>query len=320
MLRIIAVIALFTLFLACKSKSPTADAYGNFEADDLIVSAEANGLLLDFSVEEGQTLSAGTQVGRVDSTQLVLKKEQLQAAIRAVSAKSPAIRAQLAVFEKQLDAQRQQLATLQREKERVQNLLKADAATAKQLDDLDAQIAQAQRQTAVVLEQQSASEAALSVQKTGLLAEILPLQKQIEQVEDQIRRCRIVNPIDGVVLNTYAEAGELAAYGKPLYKIAKLNPIILRAYIGGDQLATLALGQKVQVGIDAPEGSLRYLSGQVAWIADKAEFTPKIIQTKDERVQLVYAVKIRVPNDGSLKIGMPAEVKFMPGLPQNSRN
>ncbi len=312
MLRIIAVIALVTLFLACKSKSPTADAYGNFEADDLIVSAEANGMLLDFSVEEGQTLSAGTQVGRVDSTQLVLKKEQLQAAIRAISAKSPAIRAQLAVFEKQLDAQRQQLATLQREKERVQNLLKADAATAKQLDDLDAQIAQAQRQTAVVLEQQSASEAALSVQKTGLLAEILPLQKQIEQVEDQIRKCRIVNPIDGVVLNTYAEAGELAVYGKPLYKIAKLNPIILRAYIGGNQLATLALGQKVAVGIDAPDGQMRYLQGQVAWISDKAEFTPKIIQTKDERVQLVYAVKIRVPNDGSLKIGMPAEVKFEP--------
>ncbi len=312
MQRLLAVIALISFLLACKSNGPTADAYGNFEADDLIVSAEANGLLLDFSVEEGQALSAGTQVGRVDSIQLVLKKEQLQAAVKAISAKSPAISAQLAVFEKQLDAQRQQLATLQREKDRVQNLLKADAATAKQLDDLDAQIAQVQRQTAVVLEQQSASDAALSVQKTGLLAEILPLQKQIEQVEDQIRKCRIVNPIDGVVLNTYAEAGELAAYGKPLYKIAKLNPIILRAYIGGNQLSALTLGQTVQVGTDAPDGSLRYRPGQVAWISDKAEFTPKIIQTKDERVQLVYAVKIRVPNDGSLKIGMPAEVKFTP--------
>jgi HlyD family secretion protein len=249
-------------------------------------------------------------VGRIDSTQLVLKVAQLKANIRAVAAKSPAIAAQLAVFEKQLNANKQQLATLQREKQRIENLLKKDAAVPKQLDDLNAQIEQVQRQMDVVLEQRSASDANLNTQKNGLLAEISPLQDQIAQIEDQIAKCKIVNPIDGTVLTKLAEAGEVTSFGKPLYKIANLQQIILRAYVAGDQLGSIKVGQEVKVSIDGPDKTMRDFTGKISWVSSKAEFTPKIIQTKDERVNLVYAIRILVPNDGTLKIGMPAEVHW----------
>lgn len=303
-------LSLSILIYSCQENGPKADAYGNFEADEMIVSAEANGQILELRLEEGQTLEAGAVVGRVDSTQLTLKKEQLQAAIRAVAAKSPAIAAQLAVYEKQLDANRQQLANLQREKQRVEKLLASDAATPKQLDDLNDQIVLVQRQMDVVLQQRSATDASLSTQKGGLLAEVLPLQKQIAQLDDQIAKCRIVNPAAGTVLTRYAETGELATFGKPLYKIADLRRIILRAYVAGDQLGNIRLGQELKVAIDSPGGGMREFPGKVLWISPKAEFTPKIIQTKDERVNLVYAVKIEVENDGSLKIGMPGELRF----------
>jgi HlyD family secretion protein len=303
-------VALALLALSCQRSAPKADAYGNFEADELIVGAEASGKIIQFSVEEAQTLNAGTVVGRIDSTQLVLKIAQLKANIRAVAAKSPAISAQLAVFEKQLNANKQQLATLQREKQRIENLLKKDAAVPKQLDDLNAQIEQVQRQMDVVTEQRSASDANLNTQKNGLLAEILPLQDQIAQIEDQIAKCKIVNPIDGTVLTKLVEAGEVTSFGKPLYKIANLQQIILRAYVAGDQLGSIKVGQEVKVSIDGPDNSLRDFTGKISWVSSKAEFTPKIIQTKDERVNLVYAIKILVPNDGTLKIGMPAEVHW----------
>ena len=301
---------LLLLAAACQKNGPKADAYGNFEADEMIVSAEANGQILELRLEEGQTLQTGQLVGRIDSTQLVLRKEQLQAAIRAVAAKSPAIGAQLAVYEKQLDANRQQLATLEREKQRVEKLLKSDAATPKQLDELNDQITLVQRQMDVVLQQRSATDASLSTQKGGLLAEILPLQKQIAQLDDQIAKCRVVNPVDGTVLTRYAETGELATFGKPLYKIADLRTLVLRAYVAGDQLGNIRLGQELKVAIDAPDGGMREFPGKITWISSRAEFTPKIIQTKDERVNLVYAVKIAVENDGSLKIGMPGELRF----------
>jgi HlyD family secretion protein len=307
---------IFPIFLAglllagCGNNEPEADAYGNFEADELIVGAEAGGRILALALEEGQTLEAGAIVGSIDSTQLTLRREQLQASIRALSAKSPAIGAQLAVFERQMNAARQQLSTLEREKKRVENLLKNDAATPKQLDDLDAQYEQAQRQMDVILEQRSATGATLSVQKSGLLAEALPLQKQIAQLDDQIARCRIVNPAAGTVLVRYAEAGEMTAPGKPLYKLADLGRMELRAYVAGDQLGRLRIGQTLQVRTDAGDGAMRTYEGKLTWISGKAEFTPKVIQTKNERVNLVYAVKILVPNDGSLKIGMPGEVFF----------
>jgi HlyD family secretion protein len=294
----------------CRENTEKADAYGNFEANELIVGAEASGRLLAFSVEEGQTLAAGAVVGAIDSTQLVLRREQLRAGIRALAAKSPAIGAQLAVYERHLASSRQQLATLERERRRVENLLKSDAATPKQLDDLNAQIEAVQRQMDVIGEQRSATGATLSTQRGGLLAEGLPLQKQIAQLDDQIARCRLVNPQPGTVLVRYAEPGEVVGYARPLYKLADLDRMTLRAYVGGDQLGQLKLGQTVEVLIDAPEGAQKGYAGTVRWISPQAEFTPKVIQTRDERVNLVYAFKVEVANDGGLKIGMPAEVRL----------
>lgn len=298
-------------FFACQKSAPRADAYGNFEADERLVSAEVAGKIVELRVEEGQDVQAGQVVGRVDSAQIVLRIEQLQASKRAVAAKSPAIGAQLAVFEKQLAATKTQLATLDREKRRVENLLKSDAATPKQLDDLNAQIEAAQRQMDVILEQKTASNASLDVQKGGLLAEILPLEKQIAQLEDQLAKCRIASPTAGTVLTKYADAGEVTAPGKAIFKVAEMGNMVLRAYVSGAQLERVKVGGDVRVSIDAPGGGMQDLTGKIAWISPKAEFTPKIIQTKDERVNLVYAVKINVPNaDRKLKIGMPGEVYF----------
>lgn len=296
---------------ACSSDGARADAYGNFEADDLIVSAEGSGRILQFVAEEGGQLKAGDTVGTIDASQLSLRREQLEASIRAVAARSPAIAEQLAVFEKQSAAVRQQMATLEREKRRVEALIRNDAATPKQLDDLNAQLEAAQRQLDVVAGQQTATNASLSVQKGGLLAEITPLQKQISQLDDQIAKCRITNPVAGTVLVTYAEAGEVTAMGKPLYKIADLSSLVLRAYVSGKQLSAVKIGQEVKVSVDAGDGSMKELTGKIIWISPKAEFTPKVVQTREERVSLVYAVKISVPNaDGMLKIGMPGEVRF----------
>lgn len=302
---------LATLLFSCQKNAPKADAYGNFEADERIVSAEASGKILTLQIEEGQSVKAGQTVGSIDSVQIALKREQLQASIRAIAAKSPAISAQLAVFEKQMASVKQQLATLDREKRRVENLLKSDAATPKQLDDLNAQIEAAQRQMEVLLEQKTASNATLSVQKSGLMAEVLPLQKQMAQLDDQLSKCHIINFLDGTVLVKYAEPGEMTGFGKPLYKVADLSTMTLRAYVAGNQLGAVKIGQEVKVLVDAEGGKQQDFTGKIRWISPKAEFTPKVIQTKEERVNLVYAVKISVANpDGVLKIGMPAEVKL----------
>lgn len=303
--------AALLLATACSNGGARADAYGNFEADDLIVSAEGSGKILQLTAEEGAILKAGDTIGTIESEQLLLRREQLEAAIRAIAAKSPAIAAQLAVFEKQSASVRQQIATLEREKRRVEALIKNDAATPKQLDDLNAQLEAAQRQLDVIAEQKTASNASLSVQKGGLLAEIAPLQKQISQLNDQIAKCRITNPAEGTVLVTYAETGEMTAVGKPLYKIADLSNLVLRAYVSGNQLSTVKIGQDVKVSVDGDNGTMKEFAGKITWISPRAEFTPKVVQTKEERVSLVYAVKISVPNsEGILKIGMPGEVRF----------
>ncbi len=310
MTRIVLFLCFFSA-ISCSKFAPKADAYGNFEAEERIVSAEANGKILALNLEEGQDLKAGEQVGAIDSLQISLKRAQLLASIRAVVAKSPAIGAQLAVFEKQTASIRQQLTTLDREKRRVENLLKSDAATPKQLDDLNAQIEAVQRQMDVLGEQKTASNASLGVQKSGLLAEVLPLQKQIAQLEDQLVKSRIVNPMAGMVLVKYVEAGEITGFGKPLYKVADLGTLTLRAYVAGDQLANIKIGQEVKVFVDIADGKQQEFGGKIRWISPTAEFTPKVIQTKEERVNLVYALKITVPNEaGQLKIGMPAEVKL----------
>lgn len=308
-MRYLTFTALLLLF-SCTSTTKKADAYGNFEADERIVSAEASGKILELNIEEGQTVQAGQVVGRIDSTQIVLKIAQLRASIKAVAAKSPAIAAQLSVYDKQKDALNTTLTNLAREKKRLENLLRSDAATPQQIDGINDQIANAQKQLDVVAQQKTAMNAGLDVQKNGLLAEIAPLQQQIAQLEDQLAKCRITTSAAGTVLTTYAEQGEVTAMGKPLFKTADLDKITLRAYVTGTQLGSIKIGQDVTVNIDGPDGQLVSKTGKITWISSKSEFTPKIIQTKDERTNLVYAFDVTVKNDGSLKIGMPAEVMF----------
>lgn len=281
---------------ACRSNTNNFDATGNFEADEVIISAEANGRILALDVDEGQDLEANAVVGLIDTTQLYLRKKQLQYSIKAVVAKSPNASVQLAAIKEQME-------TAQREKKRVENLLKADAATQKQLDDINAQLQLLQRQY-------DASQSNLSITTQSIQSETLPLKAQLDQVQDQLNKSVIKNPFKGTVLTQYALKDEMASQGKALYKIADMSSLILRAYISGSQLSQIKLGQQVQVFIDAPEGKYKGYTGEVMWVSDKAEFTPKTIQTKDERANLVYAMKIRVKNDGYLKLGMYGEVNF----------
>jgi HlyD family secretion protein len=281
---------------ACSSNNDTYDASGTFEAVETIVSAEASGTIEKLNIEEGQHLKRGATIGYIDSTQLHLKKKQLQAQIRAVLSKKPNMSAQLAALLEELQH-------AEREQRRIANLLKSDAATQKQLDDATAQVN-------IIKRRVSAQESTLGITTASLVEETLPLQVQIEQLEDQLAKCRIINAVNGTVLTKYVESYETAVNGKPLYKIADLSTVVLRAYITGDQFAKAKLNQKVTVLVDDEDGKYKEYSGTVQWISDKAEFTPKTIQTKDERANLVYAVKIGVKNDGFLKIGMYGEVKL----------
>lgn len=309
-ISLLSISSLLFLQTACQKTDETADAYGNFEAVETTVSAQATGALQQFTVEEGQSLTAGQTVGQIDTEQLQLRKAQLLASEQAVRSRTPNVTAQLSAFEQQIAVQQQQLRTLQREKERAQNLIAAGAAPTKQLDDIVAQIEVTERQIALIRQQRTAQASALGTQRSGTTAETAPLAEQVKLIDDQIRKSSVVNPIGGTVTIKYAEPGEIVSYGKPLYKIAALDNITLRAYISGDQLVTVKPGQKVKVFVDAPNGELKPYAGTITWISSKAEFTPKVIQTKDERVNLVYALKIRVKNDGGLKIGMPGEVTF----------
>lgn len=288
---------LLLIVAGCKSSSGEFDATGNFEADEVIISSEATGKILKLDVEEGKDLEANAIVGLIDTTQLYLKKKQLEYSIKAVIARSPNTSVQLAAIKEQME-------TAQREKKRVENLLKDDAATQKQLDDINAQLQLLQRQY-------DASQSNLSITTQSIQSETLPLKAQLDQVQDQLNKSVVKNPFAGTVLTRYALKDEMAAQGKALYKIADLSSLILRAYISGSQLSQVKLGQQVQVLVDAPEGEYKTYTGDIMWVSEKAEFTPKTIQTKDERANLVYAVKIRVKNDGFLKLGMYGEVKFL---------
>ncbi len=289
------VCAATALLSSCAPGDDTSDAYGNFEADDILISAEAGGELVEFSVVEGQTLQAGERVGLVDTTQLALRREQLLAQRQAVSSKAGNVLAQIAVLEEQ-----KRVAV--RERERVERLLADSAATRKQYDDIAGNIA--------VLDRQIRS---VETQNAPVVAEVRAIDAQIAQVEDQLRSSAIVNPVAGTVLTRYADAHELTTYGRPLYSIADMQMLTLRAYISGAQLPHIRLGETVKVLIDEDAEKNSELSGTVSWISSKAEFTPRVIQTKEERVNMVYAIKIRVPNDGRLKIGMPGEVRFVNG-------
>ncbi len=281
---------------SCKSDKASFDASGSFEAEEILISSEANGTIKELTIEEGQTLKAGQYIGYIDSVQLYLKKKQLEAQISAVLSKKPNVAVQLASLQEQLK-------TAEKEQKRISNLVKADAATTKQLDDINASIELIKKQT-------EAQRSSLDISSEGIGKETVPLSIQVEQVNDQLRKCRIINPVNGTVLSKYAHANEIAAQGKPLYKIADLSTIILRAYITGDQLPQLKLNQQVTVHTDDGKGGFKKAKGTVTWINDKAEFTPKTIQTKDERANMVYAVKVMVKNDGSYKIGMYGELTF----------
>ena len=298
------------LITSCRSNGNKFDASGTFEATEVIVSSELNGMILSLTLNEGDTVSANRVVGTVDAEGIALQKEQVEASISSLSDKTADVRPQVALLQNQLAVQQSQLNNLQHEKQRIENLLKQDAATGKQLDDINAQIDVVRKQMTVTQQQINVQRSNTSTQNRSILSESKPLQKRVEQLNDQLKRADIINPINGTILTKYAEAGELTSTGKALYKIADLSEMKLRAYVTGDQLSQIKLGQQVKVLVDDGKDKYKELKGTISWISDKAEFTPKTIQTKEERANLVYAVKINVKNDGYLKIGMYGEVLF----------
>jgi HlyD family secretion protein len=283
-------------FSSCGNSNNKSDASGTFEATEVIVSSEATGRILSLQVEEGDLFAAGQNVGYIDSVQLYLHKKQLLANIKAIESRRPEISKQIAAIE-------QQIATQKTERQRFERLVTANAANQKQVDDINAQIA-------VLNKQLTAEESTLSTSDKGLVEDAAALRLQVEQLDDQLAKCKIINPIKGTVLVKYVEANEVTADGKALYKIADTEKMLLRAYITSGQLTQIKLGQTVKVYADYGDKDSKEYSGKIQWISDKAEFTPKTIQTKDERANLVYAIKVAVKNDGLIKIGMYGEVKF----------
>ena len=284
-------ILLFILF-SCNRNSEKADSYGNFEAQEIIISAETSGKILEFNIEKGTDLKAGSIVGIIDTVPLILEKDVLYAQKKAINSKSNNILAETEVLKEQKN-------TLLVEKARVEKLLKDGAATSKQLDDVDGQIKIVNQKINSVL-----------ANNINVFSEINVIDKQIERINDRIRRCYIKSPINGTVLEKYAEPGELIGLGKSLFKIANVNQMKLKAYIDGSQLSLFKIGERVNVFIDDENLHLLKYTGEIIWVSDKAEFTPKIIQTKKERVNLVYAIEVLVENDGKLKIGMPGEIRL----------
>ena len=280
---------------ACSQSNGNYDASGTFEATEIMVSAESSGKITALNLREGEHLQKDQVVGAIDSIQVYLRKKQLQHSIRALLSRHPEIRKQIAVLG-------QQIATQKNEKVRVEKLVAANAANRKQLDDINAQLAVLEKQLA-------AQQSTLSITSKGIDEDAATLEIQVQQADDLLKKCRIVNPVEGTVLVKYAEAGEMAVPGKSLYKIANLDTLIFRAYITSGQLTLLKPGQTVRVFSDFGDATREY-HGVVEWISEKSEFTPKTIQTQDERANLVYAVKIAVKNDGYLKIGMYGQVKL----------
>ena len=289
-------IVIYSLFVGCSGSKNDFEASGTFEAEETIISAEATGVIRQFDVEEGQELTAGQIIGYIDSTQLYLKKRQLESQIRALQGRKPNIAVQLSALQAQLQ-------TAQTERTRLEKLVAGDAATRKQLDDVNAQIE-------VLKKQINAQQSSLKISSDGISDDVATLQVQIEQLEDQLAKHRLTAPQNGTVLAKIAKVNELTTVGKPLYKIADLQNITFRAFVTSAQLTQLKIGQNVLVFADFGEKKRREYKGTISWISDKSEFTPKTIQTQDERANLVYAVKITVKNDGYLKIGMYGKVNF----------
>jgi len=309
--RILLYIAILPALLAgCSSNNSASDASGTFEADEVIVSAEVPGKIMALDLNEGSILKKDSVVGEIDSIPLALQKAQIEASIGALKQKTMDVQPQVKMLQDQISVQKTQLDNAMTERDRTARLIKADAATSKQLDDWNNQIDVLKKQIAVTQQQIKVQETTTGTQNSSILSEYKPLKSSVAQIEDQLKRTNITNPIGGTVLTKYAMAGEETAAGKALYKIADLSVITLRVYITGTQLSQIKLNQNVKVLVDSTASTYKTYPGVITFISDKAEFTPKTIQTKDERANLVYAVKIRVKNDGLLKIGMYGEVKF----------
>ncbi|HMG16411.1 MAG TPA: HlyD family efflux transporter periplasmic adaptor subunit [Saprospiraceae bacterium] len=311
-------------FIACKSSENNHDASGIFEANEVIVSSEVSGKILNLNIEEGMTILKDSVIGKIDPINLQLQTEQVSSSMAALRQKTNDADPQIQVLETQITAQQKQLAILNtqlntaiREQKRIQNLVKAEAAPAKQLDDVNAQvdlikdqIEAANSQLNVLKRQIVSQKEMVGIQNRSILSEQQPLEKKLAQMKDQLSKTNITNPIAGTVLTKYANAGEITVPGKAIYKIADLSYVTLRIYITGTQIPQIKLNQTVKVAIDEGEKKYKNYEGTITWISDKAEFTPKTIQTKEERANLVYPVKIRVKNDGYLKLGMYGEVNF----------
>ena len=310
--------------VACSKSETDYDASGTFEAEEIMVTAKASGTILKLEVEEGQQLALHEKVGEIDPKNIELQKEQVIASIDALEQKTGSAVPQIQVLQTQISAQSAYVSVLQeqlrnavRERDRTANLVARDAATRKQLDDangqilvLQKQISAARTQLSTLQQQISAAKENVSIQNRAILSERKPTQKKVEQMDEQLKNNTIESPISGMVLTKYMNEGEFAMTGKPLFKMADLELMILKIFITGDQLAQVKTGQQVKVFIDMSDGKTKELPGTVYWISPKAEFTPKTIQTKNERANLVYAAKVHVKNDGLLKIGMYGDVKF----------
>ena len=295
--RFILFSAISLLLFSCNNGKLTSDAAGNFEAVETVVSAEANGKILAFAVTEGEILTPGQVIGYIDSTQLYLTKLQLMQSRKAILTGRPDIKTQLESLEKEL-------ANAISDRNRIQNLVKGEVASQKQLDDANTRVE-------VLKARIDAQKSVLSTSTNTLTEQGGTVEVQLAQVEDQLRKCRIVNPVAGTVISKYVEPFEMTVQGRPLYKIADLENLYIRIYVSETQLSHIKVGQKAEVLIDSDKKDFKKYEGTISWISSKAEFTPKIIQTKEERVTLVYAVKVLVKNDGYLKIGMPGEVNFV---------
>jgi HlyD family secretion protein len=289
---LIAVFFALILISGCSPTDSESDAYGNFEATEVVISSEVGGKLLSWNVHEGMELDSAHVVGLSDTISFSLQRAQTLSQMAVVSSKRSTVDAQTAVIQEQLNV-------ADTERKRILSMFESGAATQKQVDDVQGQIR--------VLTRQLES---TQVQKSTIAAELDALTAQMDLTVDQIRRATVLNPVPGTVLANYVEFGEMVTPGKPLYRIANLKEMTLRAFVDARQLADLAIGQSVEVLTDASSSGLNSVGGTVSWISPRAEFTPRTIQTRDDRVTLVYAIKIRVPNDGTIKIGMPGEVRF----------
>lgn len=290
------IIVLITFsMLSCKNNQGDKIASGTFEAVEVLVSAEANGKIMELAVNEGDEVTKNEKLGFIDSTQLYLSKLQLLSSAKAVKVQKPDIAAQNAVLE-------EQIATLTKEKQRVENLIKAKVANQKQLDDINSQIN-------VIEKQLSAQTSVLSKSNATINAQSSAMEIQVAQINDQLQKCYISSPLDGIVLEKYIEPGEFTTFGMPILKVANIKNMILRAYVTGEQMTKVKLNDTVDVYIDFGKNEMKKYQGKITWISSKAEFTPKNIQTDNERTNQVYAMKINVANDGFIKIGMYGEVR-----------